>query len=163
MTDCGWGGGGQYTWLMGVGWGSGGGQARHSPGAVGGGGGGVCVQRDQVSNLLTFPFALFTLYRTAYIQTKDGIGVCNYNFDPIKNKLYYIIIYNIYNIYNNNTTNTTITLYYYILYYYSIYYIIIILLYITFLYYIFILYYIYKLYLLAPVYSTVKCCRVFFL
>ena len=50
----------------------GGGQAsRYSPGAVGGGG----VQRDQVSNLLTFPFALFTLYRTASIQTKDGIGV----------------------------------------------------------------------------------------
>ena len=38
------------------------------------GGGGV--HRDQVSNLLTFPFAFFfTLYRTAYIQTKDGIGV----------------------------------------------------------------------------------------
>ena len=62
------------------GWGGGavvgGGQARgrrYSPGAVGGGGG--VVQRDQVSNLLTFPFAFFTLYRTAYIETKDGIGV----------------------------------------------------------------------------------------
>ena len=44
----------------------------------GGGGGqwwGEGKQRDQVSNLLTFPFAFFTLYRTAYIQTKDGIGV----------------------------------------------------------------------------------------
>ena len=28
-----------------------------------------------MSNLLTFPFTLFTLYRAAYIQTKDGIGV----------------------------------------------------------------------------------------
>ena len=48
----------------------GGGQARgrrYSPGAVGGG----C----KGTNLLTFPFAFFTLYRTAYIQTKDGIGV----------------------------------------------------------------------------------------
>ena len=52
----------------------GGGQARgvgiaQSPGRHRG------VQRDQVNNLLTFPFAFFTLYRTAYIQTKDGIGV----------------------------------------------------------------------------------------
>ena len=52
----------------------GGGQARgrrYSPGAVWG----MCVQRDQVSNLFTFPFACFPLYITVYIQTKDGIGV----------------------------------------------------------------------------------------
>ena len=60
------GGGGQW-WVEGK---QGGVGIARAP--LGGGGG---VQRDQVSNLLTFPFAFFTLYRTAYIETKDGIGV----------------------------------------------------------------------------------------
>ena len=56
-------------------------------------GGGAKGPSEQSFN---FSICLFTSYRTAYIQTKDGIGVYNYNFDPIKNKLYFIIICNIY-------------------------------------------------------------------
>ena len=64
-----------------------------------------------------------------YAYTKPGLlWPWRGNFDPIKNKLYFIIIYNIYNIYYNKYDNNII------LYYYSISYIII--------YYIFILYYI---------------------
>ena len=58
----GWGGGAVVVVV------GGGGASKILPGRRG-------AQRDQVSNLLTFPFTLFTLYRTAYIETKDGIGV----------------------------------------------------------------------------------------